>query len=161
MKLITRISLVLLLSFAVFAFTKKQTAKYKCMIQLKNYDGEGAYIIVSLLDTEGKYLETLQVLGDDDEWYHEISEWWDFYGKRRPDIDAVTGATISGGQRAIKVVEIPTDKIDTGYKIRFETAVEDQEYYADDVQFELTSENVKSKFEGKGFIRYVRMMPQK
>ena len=74
--------------------------------------------------------------------------------------DAITGATISGGNRAISVIEIPDDKIDAGYKIRFETAVEDQEYYPSDVEFELTTASVNGKVAGKGFIRYVRMMPQ-
>ena len=103
---------------------------------------------------------TLYVQGKDKEWYSDIPEWWKFYGKRRPDIDAISGATISGGERKINVLKIPSDKIDAGYSIRFETAVEDQEYYTEDVQFELTSESVKSKIEGKGFIRYVRMIPQ-
>lgn len=128
------------------------------MIQLTNYDGEGAYIVVSLLNPEGKYEKTLQVLGDDPEWYSDLPEWWKFYGKRET-IDAITGETISGGQRAVKVIEIEDDKIDKGYKIRFETAVEDQKYYATDVEFELTSQSLKSKVEGKGYIRYVRMMP--
>jgi hypothetical protein len=38
--------------------------------------------------------------------------------------------------------------------------VEDQEYHISDVEFDLTTENLKSKNEGKGFIRYVRMMPK-
>ena len=80
--------------------------------------------------------------------------------KKRNNIDAITGATISGGNRAISVIEIPDDKIDAGYKIRFETAVEDQEYYPSDVEFELTTASVNGKVAGKGFIRYVRMMPQ-
>ena len=130
------------------------------MIQMTNYEGEGAYIVISLLNPEGEYEKTLFVKGDDSEWYHDITEWWKFHGRVRSDIDAITGATISGGNRAINVIEIPNDKIDKGYKIRFETAVEDQEYYADDVEFELTSESVNSKVEGKGFIRYIRMMPQ-
>jgi len=146
----------------LLAFTEKApSSKYKCMIQMTNYTGEGAYIAISLLDAEGKYIETLYVHGDDDEWYFDITEWWEFYGKKRNDIDAITGATISGGKRAITVLEIADDKLDKGYKIRFETAVEDQEYYPADVEFELTSESVKGKKEGKGFIRYVRMMPQK
>ena len=128
---------------------------------MTNYTGEGAYIAISLLNPDGVYEETLYVHGDDDEWYFDITEWWEFYGKKRNDIDAITGATISGGKRAITVVEIADDKLDKGYKIRFETAVEDQEYYKDDVEFELTSESVKGKMEGKGFIRYIRMMPQK
>ena len=127
---------------------------------MTNYDGEGAYVIVSLLDADDHYVKTLYVQGEDEEWYHDIPAWWEFYGKNRPNIDAITGATISGGNRSISIIEIPNDKIDTGYKIRFETAVEDQEYYKDDIEFELTSETLKSKMDGKGFIRYIRMLPQ-
>lgn len=130
------------------------------MIQMVNYTGEGAYIAISLINPEGDYEKTLFVQGDDKEWYHDIPQWWKFYGKRRNNIDAITGETISGGGRTVSVVEIGNDKIDVGYKIRFETAVEDKEYYMDDVEFELTSESVKSKVEGKGFIRYVRIIPQ-
>jgi hypothetical protein len=130
------------------------------MIQLTNYTGEGAYIVISLINPSGEYDETLYVLGDDDEWYFDITEWWKFQGKVRADIDAVTGATIGGGERTITVIGIDDTKIDSGYKIRFETAVEDQEYYTKDVEFELTSESVRGKYNGQGFIRYVRMMPQ-
>ena len=148
--------------FIVFGFViNAPSSKYKCMIQMVNYTGEGAYIAISLLNPEGAYEKTLYVHGDDDEWYFDITEWWNFYGKKRSDIDAITGATISGGKRSITLIEIDDDKIDKGYKIRFETAVEDQEYYKDDVEFELTSESIKGKVEGKGFIRYIRMILQK
>jgi len=130
------------------------------MIQMSNYTGEGAYVVISLLNPEGNYEKTLYVQGDDDEWYHDLSEWWGFQGKVRANLDAITGATISGGARSICVLEIDNDKIDKGYKIRFESSVEDQDYHVSDVEFELTSESLKSKKEGKGFIRYVRMMPQ-
>jgi hypothetical protein len=129
------------------------------MIQMINYSGEGAYVVISLLNQKGDYEKTLYVQGTDDEWYFDISEWWYFQGKKRANIDAITGATISGGERTISVISIANNVIDQGYKIRFETAVEDQEYHTSDVEFDLTSENLKSKIEGKGFIRYVRMMP--
>lgn len=158
--MVKKIIAILILSFGVMAFTTNDKAKYKCMIQMKNYTGEGAYVAISLLNPKGVYEQTLYVQGDDEDWYHDITEWWQFHGKVRTNIDAITGATISGGNRAISVIEIPNDKLNKGYKIRFETAVEDQEYYKDDVEFELTSENVKSKIEGKGFIRYIRMIPQ-
>ena len=91
----------------VFGFTiKAPSSKYKCMIQMTNYSGEGAYIVISLMNPEGNYEKTLYVHGDDDEWYFDITEWWNFYGKKRNDIDAITGATISGGKRAITVLEI-------------------------------------------------------
>ena len=142
------------------AYTQPPNTAVKCLIQMTNYTGEGAYIVVSLLSAEGKYDQTLCVLGTDDEWYSEIPEWWDYYGKRRTDIDGISGETLSGGERSVSVLQIPSDKIDAGYQLRFETAVEDQEYYSDDLQFELTSQNLKTKKDGKGFIRYVRMLPQ-
>jgi hypothetical protein len=160
-KILFIIPIFLLVVTALFSFKKtSESAPYKCMIQMKNYTGEGAYVVVSLLNQKGEYEETLYVQGDDDEWYFDITEWWSFQGKIRADIDAITGATISGGQRTISVIRIDKDKIDKGYKIRFETAVEDQEYHKDDIEFELTTANLKSKIEGKGFIRYVRMLAQ-
>lgn len=156
-----KITAILLLVFIMTAFTTAESSKYKCMIQMKNYTGEGAYVVISLLNPKGEYIKTLYVQGDDEEWYHDITEWWNYQGKVHGEIDGITGATISGGNRAITHLSIDTDKIDTGYKIRFETAVEDKEYFKDDVEFELTSKTVKSKTEGKGFIRYIRLIPQK
>ncbi|NAS11228.1 DUF2271 domain-containing protein [Poritiphilus flavus] len=150
-----------LLLLVGFKAREAASSSYKCMIQMVNYSGEKAYVVISLMDPEGNYEKTLYVRGEDDEWYHDIPAWWEFYGKKRPDIDAITGATIGGGERAINVLKIEDDKIDAGYSIRFETAVEDQEYYEDDIEFELTSSTINSKVEGKGFIRYVRIMPQK
>ena len=154
MKNIKLIFSIAILSIALFSFTTINTStKYKCMVQMTNYVGEGAYVVISLINPDGQYEKTLYVQGDDEEWYNDITEWWKFQGKVRADIDALTGATISGGERAISVIQIEDSKIDAGYSIRFETAVEDQEYYTKDVQFLLTSESVKSKTEGSGFIR--------
>lgn len=156
------IPIVAFASFALLAFTTTtETISYKCMIQLTNYEGEGAYIVVSVVDGEGSYKETLYVQGDDNEWYRDLEQWWkNVYGINRPNIDAIVGETVTGGQRKMTILNIPTDKIDNGYKIRFESAVEDQEYYMDDLEFDLTTENLSTKKEGKGFIRYVRMIQQ-
>jgi len=152
---------VICLGLLAFAQAPAETVNYKCLIQLTNYEGEGAYVVVSILDGEGKYVETLYVQGDDSEWYRDITEWWkNLYGIRRPNLDAIVGETVTGGQRKMTVLKIPVDKIDSGHTLRFESAVEDQEYYADDLEFSLTTENLKAKREGKGFIRYVRMIPQ-
>ena len=159
-KILKTVPAILIAGFLIAGFTAAETKSVKCLIQMTNYTGEGAYVIVSLMNPKGEYEETLQVLGKDSEWYSEISEWWKFYGKRRPNIDAISGETISGGERTVSVLQIPTDKIDKGYSLRFETSVEDVKYYKDDLQFPLTSENLKSKKEGKGFIRYVRMLLQ-
>lgn len=161
MRILKYITLLLIIAFTAISFKSNDSTKYKCMIQMKNYTGEGAYVVISLMNPKGNYEKTLYVHGDDEEWYHDITQWWkNLFGKKRPNLDAITGATLSGGKRAITILEIEKEKLDKGYKLRFETAVEDQEYYADDIEFELNSANVKSKKEGKGFIRYIRMMPK-
>ena len=52
---------------------------------------------------------------------------------------------------------IADSKINKGYKLRFESAVEDQKYHATDLEFPLTTEAMADKKEGKGYIRYVRL----
>jgi hypothetical protein len=153
------ITTFLLLIAGLLSFKRNnESTPYKCMIQMTNYSGEGAYIVISLLNPKGEYEETLYVQGDDDEWYYDIRYWWNFQGKKRANIDAITGATISSGERKISLIRIDNNKLNRGYKIRFETAVEDKKYYKDDVEFDLTSENLTSKIEGKGYIRYIRMI---
>jgi hypothetical protein len=152
------LALMIFTSFTTVIPTSEKA--YKCMVQLTNYEGEGAYVVVSLINPKDEYEKTLYVLGDDDEWYFDIDEWWKFQGKVRANISAITGATISGGERSIFVLNIAEEKLNNGYKLRFETAVEDQEYYTKDVEISLTSESLQGKFEGEGFIRYVRLLPQ-
>ena len=52
-------ALLCLLSFKANA----QTSKYKCMLQMSNYMGEGAYVVVSLINPKGNYEKTLYVHG--------------------------------------------------------------------------------------------------
>ena len=43
--------------------------------------------------------------------------------------------------------------------MRFESAVEDQDYFEKDIEFRLTRSNLEKKMEGKGYVRYVRFIP--
>ena len=126
---------------------------------MKNYSGEAAYIVISLIDNENHYKETLYVQGDNDEWFSEIPSWWKFYGKYRPNLDAISGATAGPGKRIINHINIPKNAFGKGYKLRFETAVEDDFYYEQDVEMELSSkDDLNKKIEGTGYIRYIRML---
>ncbi|MEM0991812.1 MAG: DUF2271 domain-containing protein [Bacteroidota bacterium] len=151
-----------LLSSFIFLNEESATKKYKCMVQLKNYRGHGAYVIVSVLDKDKGYVKTLRVLGDDEEWYPDLPEWWKSYVKKeKPSIDGITGATIAGGERSVFVLEIDEDLIGSSNELRFETAVEDQEYHSTDLEVPLTQASLSGTFEGSGYIRYVRMIPSK
>lgn len=144
------------LCFLAFNATA-QTSKYKCMLQMSNYVGEGAYIIVSLINPKGDYEKTLYVMGEDKKWYNTLKEWNKFKAKKQENISAKTGASVTGGDRSMTTLEIEDSKINSGYKLRFESAVEDQKYYVDDVEIKLTTEGIPAKSEGKGYIRYVRL----
>ncbi|MEM9884838.1 MAG: DUF2271 domain-containing protein [Bacteroidota bacterium] len=153
-----------LLFLASFALLPKEadSGKYKCMVQLTNYQGEGAYIIVSAMNGKNEYIKTLRVLGDDEEWYPDLPEWWAFHTKNdKPNIDGITGATIAGGERSIFILEVDKELVDAGNTLRFETAVEDQDYHPKDLQVPLTTKTLMGKFEGNGYIRYVRMIANK
>lgn len=155
MKSFLKISLLTLISFLSFQATA-QTSKYKCMLQMSNYVGEGAYIVVSLINPKGEYEKTLYVMGDDKKWYKTIKEWHKFQSKKQENISAKTGASVTGGDRSITTIEIDDAKINKGYKLRFESAVEDNKYYAADAEIPLTTEGLAAKTDGKGYIRYVR-----
>ena len=49
------IALAVVVLLAVGFVAQVETKKYKCLIQLTNYKGEGAYIVASLINPEGKY----------------------------------------------------------------------------------------------------------
>lgn len=133
-----------------------QSAKYRCMVQMTNYMGEGAYIVISLIDSKGQYEKTLYVMGSNKKWYNSLKEWHKFNAKKTSNISAITGASVTGGDRSVSVIDIDKSKINTGYKLRFESAVEDQKYYVKDIEVPLTTETLAAKSEGTGFIRYVR-----
>jgi hypothetical protein len=150
--------LLVLLAIAYPVATQAQNAntKYKCMIQLTNYVGEGAYIVVSLVNKDDAYEKTLYVLGSDRKWYHDLKEWYAAYKKKPQNISAITGASVAGGDRSVVTLELDNDKINAGYKLRFESAVEDNKYYVKDLEVQLTTDGLAAKTDGTGYIRYVR-----
>lgn len=140
----------------ICAATGQETAKYKCMIQMNSYLGEGAYIVVSLINKDDSYNQTLYVLGSDKKWYPDLKEWHKAYKKKPVNISAITGASVAGGDRAVVTLEIDKAKINAGYSLRFESAVEDKPYHLKDAEIPLTTEGLAAKSDGKGYIRYVR-----
>ena len=80
------------------------------------------------------------------------------YGKNKVNIDGISGETLSGGERSVYMLSIDKSKIANGFKLRFETAVEDKNYYERDLEITIDELNTETKYNGTGFIRYVRMI---
>lgn len=56
----------------------------------------------------------------------------------------------------MKVIELEESLLNKGYKIRFESAVEDQKYNKIDVEIPYTTDGLNGKIEGNGYIKFVR-----
>lgn len=153
MKHFARISLLFLLISGISVSAQK----YRCFIQMTNYSGEGAYIVASVVDAKGNYRKTLAVLGPEKKWYKNLKEWNKAQKVKPEQLSAITGASVSGGDRAVKTFDIPDSWLNKGYRLRFETAVEDREYHAIDAEIPLATEGISTKTEGKGYIRYVKL----
>lgn len=139
------------------SFANAQSSKYKCMLQLTSYSGEGAYIVVSLINPKGGYEKTLYMMGPDSKWHDTLKEWYKFQSKKPVKINAITGASVAAGDRNISTFSIEDKYLNKGYKVRFETAVEDQKYHVTDLEIPFTTEGITTKTEGKGYIRYVKL----
>ena len=144
-----------------FALHTNAQDKYKCMVQMTNYNGEAAYMVVSLIDPQGNYQKTLYVFGDNGKYYDSLKNWFVFYQDKKEKIDAVTGASSTQGDRKTITLNLNKNLLDQGYKIRFESAVEDQNYYTTDAEVPFSSESLKGKTEGSGYVRYIRLTEAK
>lgn len=152
-------SKIITTSFFVFcaALVNAQASKYKCLLQMTNYNGEGAYIVVSVINPKGAYEKTLYMMGPDAKWHDTLKEWHKFQTKKPVKLNAITGASVAGGDRNISTFSIEDKYMNKGYKLRFETAVEDQKYNVSDIEIPLTTAGITAKTEGKGYIRYVKL----
>lgn len=148
-----KILFVITLCFSFLGFSQ---TKYKCMLQMSSYQGEAAYVVVSLVNAEGEYIKTLGVLGDNRKWYRHFKNWFSFYRSNRENIDSITGASITGGDRRTIDIELDKELMDKGYAIRFESAVEGKEYYKKDVEVPFSKKKMFVKNEGSGYVKYVK-----
>lgn len=155
MRFLKSLFFLFLVSLSLSSFA--QTSKYKCMLQMIAYEGEAAYVVISLINPKGEYEKTLSVLGPDKKWYNTLKDWDKFQEKSKEKLSAVTGASIGGGDRAVKTIEIEDSKIDKGYKLRFESAVEEQKYHVTDVEIPLTAAGITERVNGNGYIRFVKL----
>jgi uncharacterized FAD-dependent dehydrogenase len=155
MKYIFRLLLVVFL--LVSQVVNAQTAKYKCNLQMVNYDGKKAYIVVSLVDAKNNHVKTLYMMGKEEQWYDSLKDWEKSQRKKPENLSAITGASIGGGARTTISLSLDESLINKGYKIKFESAVEDEKHYATDVVVPYTTKGIVEKVEGKGYIRFVKL----
>jgi hypothetical protein len=154
---------IIFLSFifigTTLSFTKPSTKlNFKCLVQLTNYTGEGAYVVVSLVDSKGKYIKTLQVHGKEKRWWDDLTSWYKHLTTSKENVDAVSGASITAGDRKVFNLSLEDTYFNTNYKLRFETAVENQDYKEKDAEVDLVDSNIGKNVNGIKYVRYVKLI---
>lgn len=153
----TLIKTFITLFFVGLASLTFAQTKYKCMLQMTNYKGLEAYVVVSVVDSKGAYIKTLYMMGPDKQWYNGFKEWDKFNKKKKEKLNGITGASVAAGNRSITTFNIDDSYMNKGYKLRFESAVEDGKYFVTDVEIPLTTASITTKTDGSGYIRYVKL----
>ena len=70
MKTLIKYTLAAVMAMAFSTQGFAQNAKYKCMLQMTNYKGLEAYVVVSLIAPNCKYENSLYMMGPDKQWYN-------------------------------------------------------------------------------------------
>lgn len=79
-----KFSFIIVVLFASVFVSHAQNTKYKCLVQMNSYQGDAAYVVISLLNSTNNYEKTLYILGSDKKWYNTLKEWYKFYNKKSP-----------------------------------------------------------------------------
>lgn len=126
------------------------------LVQLKEYKGDEAFWSMYLVDPQGRYVKTLWVSGEKPQFYKEMPRWWKYLGRKPQDLNAITGASTPAGDRQIVHLKLDDKYLKSGYSVRVETAVENQQNYDNDVETTLAPEHQGEKIAGTGYVRYLR-----
>lgn len=141
------------LIFSSLAFGQK----YKALLQMKNYSGEGAYVTAYIVNGKGQLIKTLSVMGEDRKWYKNLKYWYSAQKAKAEKLDAITSASISGGKRNVFLINLDPSLMNKGNAIRFESAVEHGQSVTKELEIPLSTAAVETKVDGTGYIRFVKL----
>lgn len=119
---------------------------------LKNYRGNGAYLVLYVTDKAGAYQGTLWMAGGKSKYYKHLPGW---YRATRGDIgqvQGITGASVGAG-RTLKInLDLSDALFDAGYKLHIDSSVENGREVANDVVVPLTRANAGKAVRGKRYV---------
>lgn len=152
-KTVLSLCLSLCLTSAIALPTLVQAKPLTLTTTLKNYNGDGAYMAIYVIDEKGQYNQTLWVAGEKVKYYRHLRDWARGSGLKPSEFDGVSGASVASG-RVLKVtVDIADALIDAGYEIRVDTAVEDARENPAEVRTPLTTKGAGKPTAGRGYVQ--------
>ena len=120
---------------------------------LKDYGGNGAYVVLYVTDAAGAYKGTLWMAGGKSKYYRHLTDWERASGGNLAEIDGITGASIGSG-RTLKIsLDLADALIDAGYQVHVDTAVEDGMDNPSEVVAPLSAAQSGKPVAGKGYVK--------
>ena len=119
---------------------------------LKAYGGDGAYVVLYIVDSAGAYQGTLWMAGGKAKYYHHLSDWERASGGSTAEIDGITGASVGAGKTLKITLDLADTLIDGGFELRIDTAVEDMRDNPSDVVAPLTTAGNGKPVAGRGYV---------
>lgn len=147
------LTIVMCLATASLLSAQTSAREIALTTELKNYGGDGAYLVLYLTNTKGQYQDTLWIAGQKSKYYKHLSGWARGSGQRTSEYDGVTGASVASGKTLTVTLDVADAYIDSGFQLRVDTAVEDMRDNRNDVVVPLTSEGVGKPAAGRGYVK--------
>lgn len=124
-----------------------QASAAELQIDMKSYNGQGAYLAVYMTDAQGNFKGTLHVAGGKSKYYKHLKGW-----KRASGGAASHTGASAGSGRSLKVsFDLTQAMIDAGYQIHIDSSVEDQRDVQDDAVISLA--NGAPAVSGRGYVK--------
>lgn len=120
---------------------------------LKNYGGQGAYVVLYVTDASGAYKGTLWMAGGKSKYYRHLSDWERASSGNLSEIDGITGASVGSGKTLKIQLDLADALIDAGYQVHVDTAVEDGMDNPSEVVAPLSAAQSGKPVAGKGYVK--------
>lgn len=143
----------LALATAIVIPSLAEAREVRFTTQLKNYGGDGAYVVIYVTDAAGQYQGTVWMAGGNSRYYRHLGDWRRANGGRSSEIDGVTGASVGSGRTLTIKVDLADALIDAGYEVRIDTAVENMRENPSEVAVPLTSQGAGKPSSGRGYVK--------
>lgn len=108
-------------------------------VDMANYGGPGAYLAIYVTDASGAYAGSLWMAGGKSKYYKHLSDWKQFTGGDRAEVDGITGASVGAGRQLQMSMDLADALFDAGYTLHIDAAAEDMRDSPNEIAVPLTS----------------------
>ncbi|MBK8438530.1 MAG: DUF2271 domain-containing protein [Rhodobacter sp.] len=119
---------------------------------LKNYGGDGAYLVLYVTDASGAYVGSLWMAGGKSKFYEHLSDWYRATGGDPAQIDGITGASVGAGRSLEITLDLSDALFDAGYTLHIDASVEEMRDSPNDVSVPLTTQGAGTPVKGRRYV---------